>query len=83
MTAEITKLHPAGFDESLAVYETIGTCSICGGPVLSGMTRTTRRHRRDHCGACGAVPKGAHGPVIQMISPPAGEARTPIQEAAS
>jgi hypothetical protein len=60
----------ATFDEALAVYETIGTCSICGGPVLSGMTRRTRQHRPDHCGDCGAVPKGKHGPVIAMEMPP-------------
>lgn len=60
----------AAFDDALAVYETIGTCSLCGGPVLHGLTKKTRKHRPDHCGDCGATVKGAHGPIISMEQRP-------------
>lgn len=45
---------------------TIGTCSICGGPVTvpyvwHGVTPPTKQ-----CEQCGAVPVDTYGPVIPM-----------------
>jgi len=38
----------------------VGTCSICGGPVI----RTTKG---TYCEYCGAVPADRYGPLIQMV----------------
>lgn len=40
-----------------------GTCSLCGGRVVSPM-HTVRPV--PHCESCGAVPVEAHGPIIPM-----------------
>lgn len=44
----------------------IGTCSLCGGPVVvpSMMVNPT-----PHCAQCGAIPVTPHGPVIPMQQP--------------
>jgi hypothetical protein len=41
----------------------IGTCSRCGGPVV---VPTQMVHPVPCCQSCGATPRDAHGPVIQM-----------------
>lgn len=44
----------------------IGTCSICGGPVImpSMMVNPVAS-----CQQCGAHPRNLHGPVIPMENP--------------
>ena len=44
--------------------ETIGTCSLCGGPVhkVEGIVMSYIQ-----CDKCGAVPQTVFGPVIPMI----------------
>lgn len=51
------------------VRETIGTCSICAGPVT---TARSRRAPKPHtkCERCGAVPTTPHGPLIKMTMQP-------------
>ena len=45
---------------------THGTCSICGGPVVTPLTWMGIHPPTPTCAHCGAVPKTAHGPVIDM-----------------
>lgn len=49
----------------------IGTCSICGGPVVVPCYMI---YPTPHCDRCGAIPANPHGPVIPMRQPP------PVQE---
>ncbi len=44
---------------------TIGTCSLCGGPVSVPSMWMSIIPPVPTCGACGAV-EAPHGPVIQM-----------------
>lgn len=44
-------------------YNTIGTCSICGGPVTVPTVWFEVQPPTPTCKSCGAI---AHGPVIQM-----------------
>lgn len=45
---------------------TIGTCSLCGGPVTVPTIWWSVVPPIPHCERCGAVPKQAFGPVIDM-----------------
>lgn len=53
-------------------YKSIGTCSLCGGPVRiqmgypGGAGLQHERQDTEHCGDCGATPLNKHGPVIPM-----------------
>lgn len=46
--------------------KTIGTCGNCGGPVTVPIVFWSVRRPRPTCAACGATPKQAYGPVIEM-----------------
>jgi hypothetical protein len=45
---------------------TVGTCSICGGPVTVPIMWHGIIPPKRTCCQCGAVAAEAHGPVIQM-----------------
>lgn len=45
---------------------TIGTCSICGGAVTTPDIWMGVVPPIPSCSSCGAIPKHAHGPVIDM-----------------
>ena len=45
---------------------TIGTCSICGGPVVVATITWSTVPPSPHCARCHAVPVAAYGPVIPM-----------------
>lgn len=45
----------------------IGTCSICGGPVV---VPAMMIHSTPHCLSCGAIARNPHGPVIPMERTP-------------
>lgn len=51
---------------------TIGTCSICGGPVIVPDIWLGIVPPDPECGSCGAVKRESHGPVIDMqpVPPP-------------
>ena len=56
------------------ITTTIGTCSICKGPVQ--IARILGNGFTDPaCGACGAVPRHEHGPVIETVMPASGPRR--------
>jgi ribosomal protein S14 len=44
--------------------DTIGTCGFCGGPVK--FTSTAASYQDPRCERCGARPKNAYGPVLDM-----------------
>lgn len=44
----------------------IGTCSLCGGPVVVPCMMV---NPTPHCRRCGAIPVTPHGPVIPMQPP--------------
>lgn len=44
----------------------VGTCSLCGGPVVMPSMMV---HATPHCLSCGAIAKNPHGPVIPMERP--------------
>jgi hypothetical protein len=44
----------------------IGTCSLCGGPVVLPSMMV---HPVAHCQKCGARQKQPHGPVVPMEKP--------------
>ena len=46
--------------------QTIGTCSLCGGPVQLPLAWWGTVAPVPSCSTCGAVPANPHGPVIQM-----------------
>lgn len=46
--------------------KTIGTCSICAGPVTVPAVWMGVHPPTPSCGGCGAVPEAHHGPVINM-----------------
>ena len=46
--------------------QTVGTCSICGGPVQYPMHWGGSTPPPIACAHCGAKPKSAYGPVIPM-----------------
>lgn len=46
--------------------KTIGTCSICGGPVQVPAVFWGVNPPPPTCAKCGAVKKGGHGPTIDM-----------------
>jgi hypothetical protein len=48
------------------VMETIGTCSLCLGPVKRSLIVKADVPR---CAECGAVAKAAYGPIIEMAAP--------------
>lgn len=50
---------------------TIGTCSLCGGPVQVPLIWGGIIPPTPTCGDCGATAKEPHGPVIPMKEPPA------------
>lgn len=45
---------------------TIGTCSLCGGPVRVSAVWYGGVPPTPSCDYCGAVPRNSHGPVIEM-----------------
>ncbi|SDC66612.1 hypothetical protein SAMN05428966_10270 [Massilia sp. PDC64] len=46
---------------------TIGTCSICHGPVQTPELWSGDVPPTPTCGNCGAKPKNPYGPVIDMV----------------
>lgn len=44
----------------------IGTCGLCGGPVMLPDMWGGLVPPRPKCGLCGAVTKQGHGPVLEM-----------------
>jgi hypothetical protein len=46
--------------------QTVGTCSICGGPVTVPLAWLGIHPPSPSCGRCGAV-AAQHGPVIPMV----------------
>ncbi len=48
------------------MMDRIGTCSLCGGPVVVPCHMV---NPVPHCERCGAIPKVPHGPVIDMERP--------------
>lgn len=49
--------------------QTIGTCSLCGGPVQLPAIWMAVVPPTPTCGRCGAVQKSSFGPVIEMEPP--------------
>lgn len=49
---------------------TIGTCSLCGGPVTVPTVYHSVVPPTPRCEGCGAVPVASHGPVIAMRKAP-------------
>lgn len=47
-------------------HSTIGTCSLCGGAVTLPTVWLGIVPPTPTCSTCGATPKQAHGPVIDM-----------------
>ena len=45
---------------------TVGTCGRCGGPVTVPLVFHSISPPTPSCDACGARPKQAHGPVMDM-----------------
>lgn len=45
----------------------VGTCSICGGPVVRHDIFLAMHVPPTRCKACGAVAARAYGPVIEMV----------------
>ena len=45
---------------------TLGTCSVCGGPVTVPTAWWGLFPPTPCCENCGAVPEAAHGPIIPM-----------------
>lgn len=52
---------------------TIGTCSVCGGPVQIPAVWFGVTPPEPACARCGAVAQKSHGPVIPMEQTPAGD----------
>jgi hypothetical protein len=50
-------------------YTVHGTCSKCGGAVCTPTAWMSVAPAVPTCSSCGAVPKRAHGPVIEMEEP--------------
>lgn len=48
---------------------TIGTCGRCGGPVTVPIIWYAVVPPTPTCQTCGAVPRAAYGPVVDMGSP--------------
>lgn len=53
------------FSESV----TVGTCSLCGGPVQVPKHCLSVVPPTPTCAKCGARPKQDHGPIIEMERP--------------
>lgn len=53
-------------------YRTIGTCSLCGGPVRVPLVWMGSYAPKGQCANCRAYESRSHGPVIAM-EPPAKE----------
>lgn len=51
-------------------YRTIGTCSLCGGPVRVPMVWMSIFPPTPECAECHAVSSGGNGPVIPMKAVP-------------
>jgi hypothetical protein len=47
-------------------HRTIGTCSICGGAVVTPDVWLGVVPPTPECSSCGAQPRRSHGPVIEM-----------------
>lgn len=60
--------------------KTVGTCSLCGGPVTVPTTWLGTEPPTPSCSRCGAVPKNAHGATIQMERPKIGESGQVLQQ---
>lgn len=54
---------------------TIGTCSLCGGPVKMPAYSV---NLTPSCERCGATMKNPHGPVVPMERPVRSAAGTPV-----
>jgi hypothetical protein len=50
--------------------QTIGTCSICGGPVQVPLAWWSVVPPTPTCGSCGAMQRQSFGPVIDMQPAP-------------
>lgn len=55
-----------------------GTCSLCGGPVATPAMWSGVLPPTPTCQRCGATPREAHGPVIDMVRRPQQQGR-PMQ----
>jgi len=57
-----------------ANHNIVGTCGVCGGPVVSPMMWAGTGNPPEHCHNCGRVPKVpiAHtfGPIRDMLEKP-------------
>lgn len=47
-------------------YQIVGTCSMCGGPVVLPMVWHSVVPPVPTCMDCGAIKKRSHGPTIDM-----------------
>jgi len=58
--AEVSSIEMSGCGQ------TVGTCSICGGPVQVPMHWGGTQPPKPRCSSCGAVMRNAYGPTIPM-----------------